>query len=207
MTQFRSECGKSTSQTEQWPVKALTCSILIPAEHIKVHLLHRAAAKLPNYPIFIPFTSDNFLFESRFPKSPVWRAAVTLRDSTHTPHAAVTLPNTRQDKSHRVSEIPGGSSSNLPPILPLCYRKNSRGPDWTWGEDAGIQWFGCRIFFFFTLHVVLINLLIILILHSGFRLRGKSKITRSHLEETSFPLPVAHIFGLPETSQTRDYKI
>lgn len=51
-------------------------------------------------------------------------------------------------------------------------------------EDAGIQWLGAGIFF--TLHMVQINLQIILLLHSGFRLRGKSKMTGSNLEETSF---------------------
>lgn len=39
--------------------------------------------------------------------------SVIVRNSTHAPHAAVTLPNNRQDKYHRVSEIPGGSSSNF----------------------------------------------------------------------------------------------
>lgn len=79
--------------------------------------------------------------------------------------------------------------------------------DQTEHEEKMQEYSGLGAGFFFTLHVVLINLQIILILHSGFRLRGKSKTTGSDLEETSFPLPVAQMFGLPETSQTRDFKI
>lgn len=61
--------------------------------------------------------------------------------------------------------------------------------------------------FFYTLHVVQINLQTILLLHSGFRLTRQSKMTGSDPNKISFPLPAVQMFGLPKTSQKRDFKI
>lgn len=119
-------------------------------------------------------------------------AAVILRNSTHTPHAAVTLPNNRQDKYHRVSEIPGSSSSNFSPTPSTLPQEKKLRTTLNTMRGRRNTVVGCRNFFY----MVQINLQIILLLHLGFRLRGQSKTTASDLKETSFPLAAVQMFGL-----------
>lgn len=101
-------------------------------------------------PSSFPSPSDNFLFETRFLKSLLWRAAVILRNSTHTPHAAVTLPNNRQDKYHRVSEIPGGSSSNFSPTTSTLPQEKELRTRLNTMRGRRNTVVGCRNFFYST---------------------------------------------------------
>lgn len=65
---------------------------------------------------------------------------------THTPHAAVTLPNNGQDKHPRLSEIPAGSSNNFSPSASTLPQEKELRTRLNTKRRCRSTVVGCRIF-------------------------------------------------------------
>lgn len=119
----------------------------------------------------------------------------------YTLHTAVTLPNKRQEKYHRVTEIPGGSSSNFS----THYLRTNLG----WMKRYRNTVVECWGFLPLPLHLVQINMHIILLVHpiGAARLQAQRTIKDDSLwPKGSFRKTAVQMFVLPETSRYKPYK-